>query len=53
MCFTATLELTPRIPVFAQQGYFVLMVNPTGSTTFGQGKMPGYGYPNLNLFLWF
>ncbi len=23
--------------VFAQQGYFVVMINPTGSTTFGQG----------------
>ena len=34
------LGFTPRIPVFAQQGYFVLMINPTGSTTFGQGKIP-------------
>ena len=25
------------LPVFAQQGYFVIMINPTGSTTFGQG----------------
>ena len=23
--------------VFAQQGYFVIAINPTGSTTFGQG----------------
>jgi len=23
--------------VFAQQGYFVVAINPTGSTTFGQG----------------
>jgi hypothetical protein len=30
--------------VFAQQGYFVLMINPTGSTTFGQGKPPGHGF---------
>lgn len=26
--------------VFAQQGYFVVMINPTGSTTFGQGIPP-------------
>ena len=25
-----------RFLVFAQQGYFVVMINPTGSTTFGQ-----------------
>lgn len=24
--------------VFAQQGYFVVAINPTGSTTFGQGE---------------
>ncbi len=24
--------------VFAQQGYFVVLINPTGSTTFGQGS---------------
>lgn len=24
--------------VFAQQGYFVVAINPTGSTTFGQGQ---------------
>ena len=23
--------------VFAQQGYFIILINPTGSTTFGQG----------------
>jgi dipeptidyl aminopeptidase/acylaminoacyl peptidase len=26
-----------RLAVFAQQGYFVVAINPTGSTTFGQG----------------
>ena len=26
-----------RLTVFAQQGYFVVAINPTGSTTFGQG----------------
>jgi dipeptidyl aminopeptidase/acylaminoacyl peptidase len=25
--------------VFAQQGYFVVAINPTGSTTFGQGMV--------------
>jgi dipeptidyl aminopeptidase/acylaminoacyl peptidase len=25
--------------VFAQQGYVVVTINPTGSTTFGQGKL--------------
>ena len=29
------LILTPL--VFAQQGYFVVAINPSGSTTFGQG----------------
>jgi hypothetical protein len=26
--------------VFANQGYLVIMINPTGSTTFGQGMIP-------------
>lgn len=26
-------------PVFAQQGYFVVAINPTGSTTFGQSNI--------------
>lgn len=35
-----TVLVTERffvIVVFTGQGYFVLMINPTGSTTFGQG----------------
>jgi hypothetical protein len=25
------------VPVFAQQGYFTVALNPTGSSSFGQG----------------
>ncbi|KAG6868988.1 hypothetical protein C0993_006510 [Termitomyces sp. T159_Od127] len=32
--------------VFAQQGYFVILINPTGSTTFGQGIKYA---PNVNV----
>lgn len=28
--------------VFAQQGYFVVAINPTGSTSFGQGQSDAY-----------
>ncbi len=28
---------TDCFSVFAQQGYFSVLINPTGSTTFGQG----------------
>lgn len=34
-------------PVFAQQGYFTVAINPTGSTTFGQGMLRR----NFNLIL--
>ena len=32
MCFSHSRS------VFAQQGYFTVLINPTGSTTFGQGN---------------
>lgn len=37
--YIASHSLTPFnvSVVFAHQGYFVVMINPTGSTTFGQG----------------
>ena len=31
------MVLTRSTVVFAQQGYFILAINPTGSTTYGQG----------------
>jgi len=33
------LHYSPVNQVFAQQGYFVIAINPTGSTTFGQGMV--------------
>lgn len=33
-----SLKVVPKFAVFAHQGYFTVMINPTGSTTFGQGQ---------------
>ena len=35
--FSKFCPLYQQLLVFAQQGYFVILINPTGSTTFGQG----------------
>ena len=37
--------------IFAHQGYFVVAVNPTGSTTFGQGNCPCHRRTRLLLTL--
>ena len=35
--FTFNYADESSVLVFAQQGYFIILINPTGSTTFGQG----------------
>jgi len=38
-CVKWCLSAEAPPPVFAHQGYFAVFINPTGSTTFGQGKL--------------